>query len=139
MKQFNQGRIQELKELITSASGSKYDCSGIYCIYIDDKLVYIGKSKNMKNRIASHMYNMEINDKEHKYQILNEAIRTGHTIRFDKIQRCDIVENISDLEGYWIRHYMPPLNTQIPKEENSKKYIINKKAKQVTLAEILAS
>ena len=139
MNQYIQGRIDEIKEEITSASGTKYDCSGIYCIYIDDKLVYIGKSNDLKTRIANHIYNTESGNKEHKYYIFRQALQTGHNIRFDKLQRCDNKENISDLEGYWIRHYLPPLNYQIPKEENSKKYSVNKNAKYISLAEILAS
>ena len=30
----------------------KYEHAGIYCIKIDDKIVYIGKSGNMLRRIA---------------------------------------------------------------------------------------
>ena len=32
----------------------KYEHPGIYCIKLDDQLVYIGKSKNMLWRVASH-------------------------------------------------------------------------------------
>lgn len=31
---------------------AKYEHAGIYCIKIDDKIVYIGKSANMLRRIA---------------------------------------------------------------------------------------
>jgi hypothetical protein len=30
----------------------KYEYAGIYCIKIDDKIVYIGKSGNMLRRVA---------------------------------------------------------------------------------------
>lgn len=30
----------------------KYEHAGIYCIKIDDEIVYIGKSKNMLYRVA---------------------------------------------------------------------------------------
>lgn len=30
----------------------KYEHAGFYCIYIDDKLVYIGKSHNMLKRVS---------------------------------------------------------------------------------------
>lgn len=30
----------------------KYECAGIYCIKIDDEIVYIGKSRNMLKRIT---------------------------------------------------------------------------------------
>ena len=31
---------------------AKYEHAGIYCIKIDDKIVYIGKSSNMLRRVA---------------------------------------------------------------------------------------
>lgn len=31
---------------------SKYERAGIYCIKIDEKIVYIGKSTNMLRRVA---------------------------------------------------------------------------------------
>lgn len=31
---------------------AKYEFAGIYCIKVDDKIVYIGKSGNMLRRIA---------------------------------------------------------------------------------------
>ena len=30
----------------------KYECVGIYCIKVDNKIVYVGKSRNMLRRIA---------------------------------------------------------------------------------------
>ena len=32
--------------------GCKYEHPGIYCIKVDDKIVYIGKSLNMLKRVA---------------------------------------------------------------------------------------
>ena len=32
--------------------GAKYECAGVYCIKIDHRIVYIGKSANMLRRIA---------------------------------------------------------------------------------------
>ena len=33
---------------------AKYDHAGIYCIKIDDTIVYSGKSHNMLKRVAQH-------------------------------------------------------------------------------------
>lgn len=33
---------------------AKYEFAGIYCIKIDDEIVYVGKSGNMLRRIAQH-------------------------------------------------------------------------------------
>lgn len=32
----------------------KYEHPGIYCIKVDDEIVYIGKSHNMLKRVAQH-------------------------------------------------------------------------------------
>ena len=50
----------------------KYDHAGIYCIKIDDTIVYIGKSHNMLKRVAQH-YAAIKGQKERKYRILAEA------------------------------------------------------------------
>lgn len=62
--------------------GDKYEHAGIYCIKIDDEVVYIGKSGNMLRRIASHYANIQMGT-EKKYRILAEARRRGHSITFD--------------------------------------------------------
>lgn len=40
-------------------------------------------------------------------------------------------------EGKWIRELRPPLNYQIPKEENCRSYTRNESARTITLDEIL--
>ncbi len=60
----------------------KYEHPGIYCIKLDDEIVYIGKSMNMLKRVASHYAHIQMGD-EKKYRILSEAQRKGHEITFD--------------------------------------------------------
>ena len=50
----------------------KYEHPGIYCIKLDDQIVYIGKSKNMLERIASHYVGIR-QGSELKYRIMAEA------------------------------------------------------------------
>ena len=50
----------------------KYEHPGIYCIKLDDQLVYIGKSKNMLERVASHYVGIK-QGAELKYRIIAEA------------------------------------------------------------------
>ena len=75
--------------------------------------------------------------------MLAEAHRHGHTIRFDVLYRAaaaakvDIEEEIGAQEGYYIRKYLPPLNYQIPKEEDWRKYDVNPTALSITLSELL--
>ena len=105
----------------------KYEHAGIYSISIDDKLVYIGKSHNMLKRIAQHMVGIK-NMSEKKYGILAEHQREGRNVVFDVMYYAkskkykDIEEEIGQKEGELIRQYMPMLNTQIPKEDNWRKF-----------------
>ena len=109
----------------------KYEHPGIYCIKIDSQIVYIGKSRNMLERIAQHYVGIK-EGSERKYRILAEAQRKGYTVDFDvlyyaKNQRYwDIVEEIGKKEGELIRRYRPVLNTQIPKAEDWHKWEINR-------------
>ena len=49
----------------------------------------------------------------------------------------DIEDDIGRAEGRLIRKYRPPLNYQIPKEDNYHSFTVNRRAKWVTLEEIL--
>ena len=99
----------------------KYEKAGIYCIKIDNEIVYIGKSTNMLKRVAQHYVGIQ-KQSELKYRILAEAHRKGHKIGFDVLyyatQSCynAIKDEIGIKEGEYIREYKPALNTQIPKE-----------------------
>ena len=122
--------------------GEKYDHAGIYCIKINDRIVYIGKSHNMLKRVAQHYVAIK-KQSERKYRILAEAQRKGYTIGFDVLYDAkrkrydDITEEIGQKEGEYIREYMPCLNTQIPKEENWNFFDINQKAKTITFSETI--
>lgn len=99
----------------------KYEFAGIYCIKIDDDIVYIGKSHNMLKRVAQHYVGIK-SQSELKYRILAEAQRKGHKIGFDVLYYATesgynaVKDEIGTKEGEYIRKYKPALNTQIPKE-----------------------
>ena len=101
----------------------KYEHAGIYCIKIDNKIVYIGKSGNMLRRIAQHYAGIK-KGTEKKYRIISEAERKGHPISFDVLyyaksrRYAEKLAEIGEKEGEYIRLHKPILNTQIPKEEN---------------------
>ena len=48
-----------------------------------------------------------------------------------------MLDDIGFNEGKYIREYLPFLNTQIPNENDYKKYSYNKRAKHITLDSIL--
>lgn len=102
---------------------AKYEFAGIYCIKIDQEIVYIGKSGNMLRRIAQHYAGIQ-KETEKKYRILAEARRRGHNINFDVLyyakshRYADKLAEIGEKEGEYIHKYNPILNTQIPKEND---------------------
>ena len=103
--------------------GDKFAHAGIYCIRIDNAIVYIGKSMDMLRRMAQHYVGIRTGS-EKKYRIMAEAKRKGHRVNFDVLyyaksrNRVDKMVEIGEKEGEFIRQYQPVLNTQIPKEEN---------------------
>lgn len=120
----------------------KYECPGIYSISLDDTIMYIGKSENMLERVAQHYVGIQT-ESERKYRILAEAQRAGYIVRFDVVYYAHeydyeaMVEEIGQKEGAYIRLYMPPLNYQIPKEEDWRKFTVNKRAQTITFQDIL--
>lgn len=122
----------------------KYDCGGIYSISIGDKLVYIGKSRNMLVRLANHIFHIQYQDqaKTNKYLVLHSAQELGYKVKFDVLAYApldleDADEWLGEKEGELIRQYLPPLNYQIPKPDDYSHYTVNKSAKDITLNEIL--
>ena len=103
----------------------KYEFAGIYCIKVDNEIVYIGKSGNMLRRIAQHYAGIQMGT-EKKYRIMAEARRKGHNIGFDVLyyaksrRYADKLAEIGEKEGEYIRKYQPILNTQFPKEDDWK-------------------
>ena len=114
-----------------SGRSPKYEHPGIYCIKLNDQIVYIGKSQNMLERIAAHYVGVKTGS-ERKYRLLAEAQRKGYPVQFDVLYYAketkwlDIIEEIGQKEGELIRQYRPILNTQIPKEENWRQWELNK-------------
>ena len=105
----------------------KYDHAGIYCIKIDDTIVYIGKSHNMLKRVSQH-YAAIMGQTEKKYRIFAEAQRKGHSINFDVLYHAAetyypaVKNEIGQKEGEYIRQYKPVLNTQMPREDDWRKF-----------------
>ena len=86
----------------------KYEHPGIYCIKINEKIVYVGKSRNMLQRIAEHYVGIKAG-KGKKYRIMAEAQRKGYSIDFDVLYYATartplaIIEEIGEKEGEYIR------------------------------------
>ena len=72
-----------------------------------------------------------------------EARRLGHKVSFSVLYyakgqgKAVLKEEIGAAEGRYIRKLRPPLNAQIPREDNWRRYDFNAAALKVTLEEIL--
>ena len=92
----------------------------------------------MLTRVAQHYVGIKT-ESQRKYRILAEAHRKGHDINFDVLyyaqarRYAEINNEIGEKEGEFIRKYLPALNTQIPKEEDWRKFDTNKIAQTITL------
>lgn len=90
-------------------------------------------------RLAEHIAEVNKNLR-HKYRVLHQAREQGIPITFDVLYYAKQQNPYMELlfkEAYYINKYKPPLNYQIPNLDNPKKYKVNKKAKYITLGEIL--
>lgn len=134
--------IEKWKQYITEQTGDKYCGFGIYGIYCNDHLVYIGKSDNMLRRVAEHSvciydcYGKEA--KGRKYQLLIGARYQGADIRFDVIEKTENnLVALGEAEAKQINDKLPILNYQIPIIGNSRRYNTNKRLKTLTINELL--
>lgn len=69
--------------LVDMGLKEKYGRPGIYSISIGEKLVYIGKSRDMLVRISNHLEEIETNEKTNKYIVLRAAREKGIRLNFD--------------------------------------------------------
>lgn len=129
----------EAQKIRNKGFGEKYDRAGIYCIKLNDNIVYIGQSVNMLYRIAEHILKIRMPD-EHKYFVLNEA-KGKIEITFDVLcyVNQDFFMNIETQldrkEAEYVNLYHPPLNTQIP--DGFGGWTVNPDARFVRLEDII--
>lgn len=122
----------------------KYNKPGIYCIKIEGRIVYIGKSLNMLTRISQHIFEIT-RDKQisNKYKVMRQAKEKGYDIGFGVLKRCygrnttELDSALGDAEASLIRQYKPALNYQLPHLGDYWNYDVNEKAKTICLYEIV--
>ena len=86
--------------------------SGIYCIKVDNAIVYIGESKDIGRRIRQHWHAILLPEEENKYQLLHSAIRQRHRISFWLLEQVEDQTQLKIIEKKWIAALRPVLNTQ---------------------------
>ena len=111
--------IDDLYAQCSQEQKEKYDKQvGIYAIYCNDSLVYIGKSTNLLNRWIAHKCHVFCPEsKEYNrpmYAELRRAYNLGCNISINLLEYCNIDE-LETREDEWIGKYVPALNSIIPK------------------------
>lgn len=107
----------EMMEAIPQDIKDKFlDKSGIYAIYIEGQLVYVGESSNILNRWVAHkintLYNFKQKDyQEEKYEVLREAMAAGLGVSCNVLEFCENDKKVLRAkEAAYIRQYNPILN-----------------------------
>ena len=86
---------------------------GVYRFYNkSDKVIYVGKAKNLKNRISSYF---QSNLAQKTYRMVHEAVRVDWTIVNTELEALA-------LEFSWIKQYHPTYNVQF-KDDKSYPYL----------------
>lgn len=108
---------EELLEAIPQETKDKYmDVAGIYAIYIENELVYVGMSTNLLNRWVAHKINTlfdygQKDYKEEKYAVLRDAMAAGLAISCNVLEFCENNKyTLRSKENEWIRKLNPALN-----------------------------
>ena len=108
---------EQLKQFIKENGLLKHcnSASGIYCITIDDGVVYVGQSKNILERCSQHIYRIEnaVLIKEQKYLLLLSAKLGGHRVDCHYLEYCDN-DILTEREDYFIDALEPCLNILTP-------------------------
>ena len=92
---------------------------GIYAITVDNVVVYIGQSDNVKRRCGQHIYKTQngMIVGERKYELLLAAQLGGHRVDCRVLKYCS-EDELLDLETKYITICNPLLNIQ--KSKNGK-------------------
>lgn len=91
-----------------------FDFMGIYGIYSNGVLLYIGKSTCVGDRIKAHMTHIVRNeteeDKDWKYQMLRYCRNSGSKVSFRVLAQVYSETILDDIERSLIWQYEPKLN-----------------------------
>lgn len=136
-KEYEERTAANILTIVNKGYKDKYDHYGIYCIKVDGKIVYVGKSRNMLKRIAQHMTDIEYNEDKNMYVVLRE-LKIDHSISFDTLLVTkEDDDEMGFAEARAIRHYQPCLNIQYPKLDNYHSFEYRRLAKHITAEQVL--
>lgn len=109
-------RDEMLEEVSPELKNEYWNTAGVYAIYIEDELVYVGESSSLLNRWIAHklntLYDFGQKDyKEDKYKIFREAYNLGLKVHCQPLEICENDKYIlRNKENEWIQKLNPLLN-----------------------------
>jgi group I intron endonuclease len=93
------------------ADRRQYRRSGIYVFKLCGEVVYVGQSRELYSRFASHAEEFgKVHPKELKYRLLKPYIEQ---VAWEVVEYCDR-EALNERENYWIEFYNPLFNVKTP-------------------------
>lgn len=115
-----------INKMIDISEISKYydelSNSGIYGIFINKYLMYIGQSTNLFKRFKEHISFIKVPNNEIKYKYLNKYYNKQYNIEFSIAEFCT-EELLKERESYYINTLLPFLNTEVPSYNNRNSWI----------------
>lgn len=126
-------------EIMKNPWFDEYQQAGCYAIYVEDKIAYIGRSKNMARRFIEHIEEIKKDKPQYgKYTILHQAWKLGFQINFKVFHIGEDEDDIGREEAELINFFKPPLNTIIPVVDDWKhKYTKSNTPYTITLTQLL--
>lgn len=98
---------------------------GIYCLSNLNEVLYIGSSRDIKHRYATHKYNYHNLIDRPIYNYLYENNINFNDLFFSTLKQCDLQE-LNKYEREFILLYEPIINSRLPKKPKQKKIEIKK-------------
>lgn len=83
--------------------------AGIYCIKVNECIVYVGKSKNLQGRMFQHWGKIFSGTEDNKYKLLHSAFNHYYRITFWVLGEYEEAK-LNEKEKMWIEILKPCLN-----------------------------
>lgn len=90
---------------------------GIYGIYLNQKLLYIGQAVNFERRWKFHLW--ELTKGKHANTYLQRMFNKYGSLDFNIIEEIDNRDNLTKREIFWINQLSPLCNAVLPGENDT--------------------
>ena len=85
--------------------------TGIYCIKVNDCIVYVGKAVDIEERRKSHWKAILGDNMENKYKLLRAILHSEARIQFGVLEEVTDSNSLLSVEEKWIKALEPCLNS----------------------------